>query len=90
MHIGIHVNVLPTTVFINRLIEGLVRQNHSVTVFGTAIKPFEKVAGARYVYFRLYSFLNLSKFFFYLKYNVLNGLLKASDKRKLDTLLGKQ
>lgn len=87
MHIGIHVNTLPTTVFINRLIEGLVKNGYRVTVIGTALKAFKKIDGAHYVFFRLHSFLNHSKILFFINYNFRLLLLKNAQKKRLDSQL---
>jgi colanic acid/amylovoran biosynthesis glycosyltransferase len=87
MHIGVYVNTLPTTVFINRLIGGLVSRNHEVTVFGTGLEPYEKVRGARYAAFKLYSFANYSKLLLFLRYTILLTLFKNREKKRLDARL---
>jgi len=87
MHIGINANTLPTTVFINRLIVGLLNRGHNVTVFGTQLKAYNRVKGANYASFNLYSRFNLSKKLCFFKYSFLLLLLRKSDKKKFDNLL---
>ena len=87
MRIGIYVNTLPTTSFVNRLIGNLVAANHHVLVFGTQVTKHNEQHGAKYFVFKLFSFLNYSKFFFFTKYVLLLSLFKPRQKRQLDALL---
>ncbi len=89
LKIGIHTNKLPTTVFIDRLINGLSKNNFNVYVFGTKTNSFTRILNARYIGFWLYSKLNYSKTFFYIKYSVLLFLFKNADKKKIDKYLKK-
>jgi len=89
MRIGIHVNRLPTTVFINRLIEGLVKKGHRVVVFGTQTSDHQQIASVRYASFKLFSTFNFSKRIFFLKYALLLTLFRKEEKRRLDLMLKK-
>ena len=81
MYIGIHVNTLPTTVFINRLLEALVKRGHKVVVFGTAIDSFKKIKGVSYAHYVLHSFFNSSKVVQFLKYSILLSFFKRKQKK---------
>ena len=87
MHIGIHVNTLPTTSFIERLATGLKDRGFKVTIFGTSVRAHSKIQNVNYATFKLHSSFNLSKTIFYLKYALLLALFKPKLKRKLDQKL---
>jgi len=87
LYIGIHVNTLPTTVFINRLLEALVKRGHKVVVFGTAIDSFKKIKGVSYAHYVLHSFFNSSKVVQFLKYSILLSFFKRKQKTALDKFL---
>lgn len=85
--IAIYSGEIPSTTFVERLIEGLAAKNHEIFLFG-ALKSKPK-----------YHFKNIkvmgyngkaSKFFIYVKYSLLLLLFRSSSKRKLDNLLKKQ
>lgn len=90
MVIGIYVNTLPTTVFIDRLLHAMVAKGHQVLVFGTELSSFKRVEGVKYVFYKLHSRLNISKLFYFLKYNFLLSLFLRKEKQVFDALLRKE
>lgn len=90
MHIGVHVTSLPTPVFIDRLISGLVEQGHQVSVFGVTIKSYKKISGVDYVGYKLYSSFNVSKLWVWLKFSVILSLFRCKEKKRLNDLLALQ
>lgn len=85
--IAIYSGEIPSTTFVERLIEGLAEKNHQIFLFGA----LKKVPEYRFKNIKILGYTGkASKFFLYFKYSLLLLLFQASSKRKLDNFLQRQ
>ena len=84
--IAIYSGELPSTTFIERLIDGLARDGFSIYLFGFQSK---KVSYPKNVFVVSYS-NRAKKFFLVIKYTFLLLFFKASEKRQLDKIISSQ
>lgn len=88
LKVAFYVGDLPTTTFINRLATGLAKTGVEVRMYGLIKKRFSKLTGVSISGpTDGYKEGRISRFFRYLKYAVMLSLLRAKDKRKIDTWL---
>lgn len=85
LKVAFYVGDLPSTTFINRLAQGLVKEGVEITMFGLIKKKFSvskgvMISGAR----DGYKEGRISRYFRFLKFSILLGLNRRSDKKKLD------
>ena len=84
--IAIYSGTIPSTTFIERMIEGLASNGFKVSLFGLQLKKGNYPKNVT-----VYSYSNqLNKLYILLKYTLLLSLFKASDKKKLDTIIAKK
>lgn len=79
--IAIYAGELPPPVFINRLINGLAKKEHSVYLFGTKKRS---LSYGKNVFVKANPESRFFKLLFLFKYSVLLSLFKYSEKKKLD------
>lgn len=85
--IAIYSGEIPSTTFVERLIEGLAAKKHQIFLFG-GVKKNPKY---HYKNIKVIGYTGkASKFFLYVKYSLLLLLFQPSSKRKLDRLLKKK
>jgi len=81
--IAVYSGSIPSTTFIERMIEGLASNGYKVSLFGLQLKKKNYSKNVK-----VYSYSNqLSKLYILLKYTLLLSLFKASDKKKLDVII---
>ncbi|WP_282134461.1 glycosyltransferase family 4 protein [Seonamhaeicola maritimus] len=81
--IAIYSGVVPSTTFIDRLIEGLAHKGQLVFTFGQQREKPNKVKNVFYITYTNW----VSKLFFLLKYSLLLSLFKSKEKRKLKAII---
>lgn len=81
--IAIYSGVIPSTTFIERLIEGIAAQGNQVYVFGRKEKASNYTGNVKVVAFSN----KFQKAYQFLKYSILLWLFFASDKKKLDGII---
>lgn len=84
LKIAIYSGEIPSTTFIERLIEGLSKKGHEVYLFGGKQK---KVAYPEGIRNKGYRSSKLSKFYVFLKYALLLWFFRYKEKRKLDSFI---
>ncbi|HEX9827181.1 MAG TPA: glycosyltransferase family 4 protein [Flavobacteriaceae bacterium] len=84
LKIAIYSGAVPSTTFIERLIDGLASSGTDVYLFGIKNK---RVSPRAHVHHYTYRNIRLSKLYQLLKYSVLLFLFKSKDKKRLDTII---
>ena len=83
LKIAIYSGAVPSTTFIERLIQGLAKNGNTIFLFGV---QKAKQSAVKNVYY--YTYTNkLSKLFQLIKYSILLRLFKSKDKKKLDAFI---
>ncbi|REE81985.1 colanic acid/amylovoran biosynthesis glycosyltransferase [Lutibacter oceani] len=81
--IAIYSGVVPSTTFIERLIDGLAKKDHKIYLFGVQNK---KIASRKNIH--IISYVNkISKFLLLIKYSFLLSLYKTNEKKRLDNII---
>ena len=81
--IAVYSGTIPSTTFIERMIEGLATNGFKVYLFGAQLKKRNYSKNVT-----VYSYSNqFNKFYILLKYTFLLAFFKASDKKKLDAII---
>ena len=84
--IAVYSGTIPSTTFIERMIEGLASNGFKVFLFGLQLKKGNYPKNVT-----VYSYSNqFNKLYVLLKYSLLLSLFKASDKKKLDAIIAKK
>ncbi|MCK5816005.1 MAG: glycosyltransferase, partial [Flavobacteriaceae bacterium] len=86
LKIAIYSGAVPSTTFIERLIDGLAEKGAEIYLFGIQRK---KIVVRKNIHLITYS-NKLGKLFILLKYSLLLSLLKSSEKKKLDRIIFKK
>lgn len=84
--IAVYSGTIPSTTFIERMIEGLVSNGFKVSLFGLQLNK-----GSYSKNVTVYSYSNqYNKLYILIKYTLLLSLFKISDKKKLDAIIAKK
>jgi glycosyltransferase involved in cell wall biosynthesis len=84
--IAIYSGVIPSTVFIERLITGIANSGNKVLLFGLSVKKYKHQKNVS-----VYSYSNrIQKLFVILKYSILLWLFNRKEKQKLDKIIRKK
>jgi glycosyltransferase involved in cell wall biosynthesis len=84
--IAVYSGTIPSTTFIERMIDGLASNGFKVALFGLQLKKGNYPKSVS-----VYSYSSqFSKLFILLKYSLLLSLFKAADKKKLDAIIAKK
>ena len=84
--IAVYSGTIPSTTFIERMIEGLASTGFKVSLFGLQLKK-----GSYSKNVKVHSYSNqFDKLYIVLKYTLLLSLFKAEDKKKVDVIIAKK